>query len=361
MTGTPKATIYYGGFAFRGGGAFMHAQLLAKELERANWAVRLITLENLPLPLRYAPHLVSKIANWFVSPMGFYYKDRMTRLLYKWVFNRKTDLIIFEDIYLAWNSSVPSVTVLHAVWSDNLQSVSTTASAVARLVTSEERAIDAIEHPIITVSNQYRDLLVKTHGGSRRLPHVAVVPLGLDMSEFDKVCQPRRSEKSLIYCGALEPRKNVRFLLEVFRQLYERDSDYRLTIIGNGPDSGELERYVLQHSLPVTFRGRLNRNDVIPELHHHTVYVHPSVKESFSFSLLEAKIAGLRTVASKKLEVPHEFIDLPVSSFETEDWITAIRNADTAVAKDVDRKIYSTQRMMNDTLRSAFEGGEERA
>lgn len=333
----------------------MHAQLLAKELERANWTVRLITLESLPLPLRYAPHLVSKMVNWFDSPMGFYYKDRVTRLLYKWMFNQDTDLRIFEDIYLTWNSYFPSVTLLHAVWSDNLQSVPTKAHAVSRLLTAEERTIDSIDHPIITVSNQYRDFLLKTHGRSRRLPHVAVVPLGLDMSEFDIARDSRRCAKSLVYCGALEARKNVRFLLDVFRQLHKADSDYRLTIVGNGPDHDELERYVSQHSLPVTFRGRLSRSDVITELHHHTVYVHPSVKESFSFALLEAKIAGLKTVAFEGLEVPHEFIDVPVQSFEVSNWVAAIIGADDVAPQPINRDEYSSERMMSGTLRFARE------
>jgi glycosyltransferase involved in cell wall biosynthesis len=331
----------------------MHAQLLTKELERANWMVRLVTLESLPLPVRYAPHLVSKVVNWFDPPMGFYYKDRVTRLLYKWMFNHSTDLRIFEDIYLTWNSSTPSVTLLHAVWSDNLQSVSAEASAVARLVAAEERTIDSIEHPIITVSDQYRDSLVKSHDRSRRLPHVAVVPLGMDMSEFDVARDSRRSAKSLVYCGALEPRKNLRFLLDVFRQLHTADRDYRLTIVGDGPDHDELERYVSQHSLPVTFRGRLSRNDVIEELSYHTVYVHPSVKESFSFALLEAKVAGLKTVAFEGLEVPHEFIDVPVQSFEAGDWISAITCADDAAPQVINRDNYSSERMLSETLRLA--------
>jgi glycosyltransferase involved in cell wall biosynthesis len=331
----------------------MHAQLLTKELERANWTVRLVTLERLPLPLRYAPHLVSKVVNWFDPPMGFYYKDRVTRLLYKWMFNQDTDLRIFEDIYLTWNSSIPSVTLLHAVWSDNLQSVSAQASAVARLVKAEEETIDSIEHPIITVSDQYRDSLVKSHGRSRRLPHVAVVPLGMDMSEFDAAIDSRRSAKSLVYCGALEPRKNLRFLLDVFRQLHQADGNYRLTIVGDGPDHEELERYVVQHALPVTFRGRLSRSDLIEELSHHNVYVHPSVKESFSFALLEAKVAGLKTVAFAGLEVPREFIDVPVQSFEASDWMAAITRAGDAVPQPINRDDYSAQRMLTETLRLA--------
>jgi glycosyltransferase involved in cell wall biosynthesis len=361
VTGTRSATIYYGGFEFRAGGAFMHAQLLTKELQRHGWSVRVITLERLPLPLRYLPHLVNRLVNWFVPPMGLYYKGRVTRSLYKLMFRSQTDLIIFEDIYLAWNSSVPSVTLLHAVWSDNLQAFSAKAGAVARLVAAEERAIDSIEHPIITVSDQYRDFLVQSHGGSRRLPAVAVVPLGLDVTDFAAVAPAPHSPKSLVFCGSLEARKNLGFLLDVLRRLCERDAAYRLTIVGDGPDRAELEGYAMKHALPVTFRGRLGREDLIQELRRHSVYVHPSVKESFSFALLEAKLVGLKTVAYRGLEVPAEFIDVAVPGFDEADWLDAIVAAENAPARAFDAAKYSSRRMMQETLDLALGDAEGRA
>lgn len=355
MTVARKAIIYYGGFEFRGGGAFMHAQLLRDELERAGWAVRLITLEHLPLPVRYLPHVVSKVLNWFNAPLGFHYKGRVTRFLYKRLFDDPADLRIFEDIYLAWNSKTPSVTVLHAVWSDNLQGIEIRKNALPRLIAAEERAIDAIAHPIVTVSEPYRQLMINTHRGSRRLAEVEVVPLGLDMAAFAGAPLPERAAKSLVYCGALEPRKNVGFLLEVFRALHAADPDYSLSIIGNGPDEEKLAAYVAEHRLPVTFLGRFDRAAVIAELPRHSAYVHPSVKESFSFALLEAKVSGLTTIAYEGLEVPDEFIDVPVKSFDTADWVKAVQAAGDAVRKPVDTAAYSTERMMRSTLRLAFE------
>jgi glycosyltransferase involved in cell wall biosynthesis len=354
VTDTRNATIYYAGFAFRGGGAFMHAQLARTELQRAGWGVELITLESLPWPIRYLPHVVSKVLNWFISPMGFHYKERLTRFLYKRFFDRDAQLRIFENVNLSWNSSVPSLTLLHAVWSDNLQSISADAAAVTRLVRAEEKVIDSITHPIITVSEKYRDFLLGTHSRSRRLHHIAVVPLGLDLAEFDVTDQPQHSAKSLVFCGGLEARKNLRFLLGVFRQLLRLDGQYRLTIIGDGPDRGDLEWVAIQHALPVTFHGHLNRTDVIRELRLHSVYVHPSVKESFSFALLEAKLAGLTTVAYKGLEVPSEFIDVPVPSFDEGDWLAAILSADDALSKEISADVYSSRRMMQDTLNLAF-------
>ncbi|HEY0148217.1 MAG TPA: glycosyltransferase family 4 protein [Allosphingosinicella sp.] len=354
MTDARHATIYYAGFAFRGGGAFMHAQLLTKELQRSGWEVRLISLESLPLPVRYLPHVVSRLVNLFARPMGLYYKDRMTRFLYRFIFDSDADLLVFEDIYLAWNSPTPSVTLLHAVWSDNLQAFSIEAPAVARLVAAEERAIDGIAHPIVTVSDQYRDFLVQSHGNSHRLPAATVIPLGIDVTEFAGAAPAAGAPKSLVFCGSLEARKNLRFLLDVFRRLHREDDAYRLTIIGDGPDKAELERYATEHALPVTFRGRLGRADLVQELRRHSIYVHPSVKESFSFALLEAKLSGLKTVAYVGLEVPAEFIDVTVEGFDEADWLGAILAADTTPSKPLDAATYSSRRMARETVDLAF-------
>lgn len=355
MAETKRATIFYGGFAFRGGGAFNHAKLMREALQLEDWDVALITLECLPAAFRYLPHVVGKISNWLDPPMGFYFKDRLTRFFYKHLLARRAQLHIFEDIYLSWNSNVPSVTVLHAVWSDNLQSMVTAPSAVKRLVRAEELTIDSIAHPVITVSQAYLDHLKCSHQGAYGISSVVVVPLGLDVTRFDGVGEPERPENSLVYCGSLEARKNLSLLLRVFKSLYASDASYRLTIIGDGPDRDHLERYALQNLLPVTFRGRLSPSEVVGELTKHSLYVHPSLKESFSFALLEAKLAGLRTVAFIGLEVPREFIDVPVDSFDEAAWITSIRSAHLIEPVMVNRGAYSSNAMMHATLQLAFQ------
>jgi glycosyltransferase involved in cell wall biosynthesis len=350
-----KAIIYYGGFEYRGGGAFMHARILCKELERAGWQVDLITLERLPLLLRYLPHIVGRVLNFLRPPMGFYFKDRLTGWLYKLMFNHSVQMRIFEDIYLSWNSGTPSVTILHAVWSDNLQSIVAKKPVVRKLVAAEEMRIDSIEHPIVIVSDAYHQFLSQTHLASSRLPDIHVVPLGVDLAEFDGSNEALVAEKSLIYCGAMEARKNLRFLLLVFKRLQERDPDYRLTIIGDGADGAFLKEFCVQNKLQVTFLGRLGRVAVLKELRRHRLYVHPSVKESFSLSLLEAKLSGLTTIAYGGLEVPAEFIDVPVSSFDEDEWLAAIARGGAVQTIEVDAARYSSQRMMVKTLELAHE------
>ena len=140
--GAIKATIYYGGFLHKAGGAFMHAICIKKELEKLGWQVSLITLDSLPIWCRYLPHITQILFNLIKMPLGFAYKGKITRLLYKQYFLIEDNFRIFEDIYIAWNSKVPSVTILHAVWSDNLQTYSLKTGVENKLKKVESRIIN---------------------------------------------------------------------------------------------------------------------------------------------------------------------------------------------------------------------------
>ena len=325
----PRALLFYGGFPRRGGGAYLHAIAFEKELTAMGWHVRLVSLDSLPVSVRYIPHVIEKAINLLAKPLGFFYKGRVTSFFYRLFIRDRADFYLFEDIYLAWNVPMPAVTLLHAVWSDNLHAFAVTEAQLHRLIRKEASTISAIQHPIATVSQPYRDYLEKTHFSHAPLSkHLEVVELGLDTRLFPTV--PRSTvDLSLIYCGSLEKRKNVAFMLDVFERIVAVAPNAKLTIIGDGPDGPWLENQSSQRRLNVNFKGRLTHEQVILELQRHSVYLHTSKKESFSFSLLEAKLCGLRTCALADLEVPDAFIDEGFDSFDADEWAARILAIDT--------------------------------
>ena len=341
--------IYYSGF-IRFGGVFSHVGALEVELRRIGWMVTVITLDSLPIWCRYIPHLTEKLVNFFDIPMGFLLKDRVTRYFYKLLFNYDVDLRIFEDIYVSWNSKTPSITMLHAVWSDNLQSYSISPHQQNKLRRLEAIIINEIEHTVATVSFPYLKYIKETHFAGNLAKEIEVIELGIDQSKFLKSrCENR---KSIVYVGALEARKNVLFLLKVFKRLFEKDPEYKLTVIGDGPQMRELTDFVIANRLPVNFLGKLVHEAVVAELFLHEIYLHTSVKESFSYSLLEAKLAGLKTCAYSQLQVPEGFIDLRIDSFELDRWISGIENIGSlSVPFDVEK--FSVEKMTIATLELA--------
>ncbi len=182
------------------------------------------------------------------------------------------------------------------------------------------------------------------------MPPLDVIPLGVSQSGAPQNGRTQRAVRSIVYCGSLEPRKNVFFLLKVFKKLVSDHGSYALTIIGDGPDMEGLQAFATDHGLDVRFLGRLDHDSVIEELRRHSIYLHTSVKESFSFALLEAKLAGLSTCAYQGLQVPSEFIDAPVESFEIDDWCSAVASI-RPPSEPFDGSRYTSVAMTNDTLR----------
>lgn len=349
----PTVNIYYGGFRSQSGGAFFHAINLEKVLSQRGWKVEVITLDSLPAWCRYIPHLVERVVNFFYAPFGFIYKADVTKILYRRILNNRVDLRVFEDIYISWNSNTPSITILHAVWSDNLQAISVPGGRGRCFRKREIAIINGILHPVATVSYPYRDYICQEHFNGALTKNIDVIELGVDQSKFVSNPEEERERKSIVYAGALEARKNITFLLDVFKRLYDLDSGYKLTIIGWGKNRRKLENFVSEHGLPVRFLGRLENDKVLSELHRHEIYVHTSVKESFSYSLLEAKLAGLITCAYSKLEVPKEFIDVGFDHFLVEEWCYGIKNIYSGSFDEFDGSNYSSERMTKATLNLA--------
>ena len=97
--------------------------------------------------------------------------------------------------------------------------------------------------------------------------------------------------------------------------------------MGDGPQKTELKEFAKGNNLKkLNILGRLSYDEVISEMPKHTYYVHTSLKESFSYALLEAKLSGLITIAYSKLQVPKEFIDIKMGSFDENQWVQKIES-----------------------------------
>jgi len=343
------AIIIYGGFSARGGGVFTHVRTVERELKRRGWRVRIITLDTLPLFLRFFPHIVEKFFNFFAMPLGFFYKGRLTRFLYRLIIREVADLYIFEDIYLSWPVDGPAVTFLHAIWSDNLQAYCLEQGVIDGLVSREAAIINQIEHRVVTVSFPYRNYLEYSHFRDNAIARsICVVELGLDIDKFPLIARPVFA-RSMIFCGSLEARKNLLFMLQVLELVSEVDPTATLTIIGDGPDRRSLEKVAYDRQLSVNFKGRLSNDSVIDELQRHSIYLHSSIKESFSLALLEAKLCGLTTCALSDLQVPNDFIDLGFESFDARLWARAILSVQQSTMSPKLRE-FSARRMVDSIL-----------
>jgi glycosyltransferase involved in cell wall biosynthesis len=99
----------------------------------------------------------------------------------------------------------------------------------------------------------------------------------------------------VLFLGRLVSYKRVNDLLVAFSILEQRGRNYRLTIIGDGPERSTLETIAQEHQLAhlVTFVGRAVGSQLEQYLLSHKVMVVPSDREAFGLVALEGIAAGL--------------------------------------------------------------------
>ncbi|MCP4601484.1 MAG: glycosyltransferase family 4 protein [Proteobacteria bacterium] len=124
---------------------------------------------------------------------------------------------------------------------------------------------------------------------------IDIVFNGVDTDEFTSITTDRRSEKILlISTGRLIQRKGYEYLLEALKGR----SDFELVLIGDGNSRETLIKMADDLDINVNFLGRLERSELINQLHLADVFVLPSLNEGMSNSVLEALSCGLPVVAT---------------------------------------------------------------
>ncbi len=128
---------------------------------------------------------------------------------------------------------------------------------------------------------------------------VSLVPNYIDLEMYRKVKNTKRDPNTILYLGRLEKRKGVKYLLEAFAELAERDKKVRLVIAGDGREREKLEDWVKNHKVPrVKFMGAISESKKVSLLKSASVFCSPAIYgESFGVVLLEAMAANTPTVA----------------------------------------------------------------
>jgi phosphatidylinositol alpha-mannosyltransferase len=131
---------------------------------------------------------------------------------------------------------------------------------------------------------------------------VDIIPNGIDLAHF----RPRRQSAgvtkngpTILYVGRLENRKGVKYLLQAFQLLQERQPDVHLLLAGDGPDREKLEQLCEELDLQnVQFLGFIDEATKLDLLQTSDLFCSPAIfGESFGIVLLEAMASGCVTVA----------------------------------------------------------------
>ncbi|MDT8328012.1 MAG: glycosyltransferase [Roseovarius sp.] len=137
------------------------------------------------------------------------------------------------------------------------------------------------------------------HWAKLHIVHCGVDPLRYDAPAPD-------ASAHLLFVGRLAAVKGVPVLFAALRDLLATHPDLHLTLVGDGPERGDLERGAQAMGLGahLTFAGYRSQSEVAALLAHSTALVLPSFAEGVPVVLMEAMAARLPVITTRIAGVP---------------------------------------------------------
>lgn len=146
-----------------------------------------------------------------------------------------------------------------------------------------------------------------------------VIHNGISLSEFaynEEIREEKRTQMGLVdykvigHIGHFSYQKNQEFLIRLFAEIYERDHNYRLLLVGEGDTIKECQDLVSTLKLKdaVIFFGETN--DVKSLLQVIDVFVFPSRFEGLGIAVIEAQAAAVPCIVSTAIPLEANITNL---------------------------------------------------
>ena len=174
--------------------------------------------------------------------------------------------------------------------------------------------------PFLKVIWKNADALVANSEGLQQMAlgfydkkEVKIIPNGVDTDYFmpsDRMNKDN-SEINILFVSRLIERKGLQFVIPGLKEIIENsDKKIRLTVVGDGPYRGQLEKMALENDVTgyISFEGYKNKTELPGYYHNADVFILPSKKEGMPNVVLEALACGLPVVMTP-CEGAEELVD----------------------------------------------------
>ncbi len=164
-----------------------------------------------------------------------------------------------------------------------------------------------------------------------------------------------------IYLGRIAPEKNGRVLLEAFGLAHQKNSAFRLVVVGNGPSFEEWKEWTreLQIEGAVHLAGALPVGEVPSALSAADLFVSSSVSEVHPLTFIEAMASGLPCLGTPSPGVRDSIVD-GVNGWICAPEANAFSHAITNALSDADELRKRGERARQSSLEYSIEANAER-
>lgn len=291
------------------GGIEMQVHDLAQHLQRAGHQVVVIT----PTP---GPELMDGVRvirmDVPLLPMDIPYAPSTFRRIADLLDREQVDVahfnggivspVAFVGAYNAQAAGIPTIITTHCLWSY--------ATPLFHLL---DKKYQWTRWPVVLSAVSDVAAAPIHQIGGRKGVAVTILPNGIENDTWHVTPQPRdASVVTIVGVMRLAPRKRPLHLLKMIKRVHDQTpagTTLRLVIIGEGPERGQLEKFIAANGLGhvVDLAGRRTREEIRECFARSDVFVAPANLESFGIAALEARCAGLPVVAKARTGI-REFI-----------------------------------------------------
>ncbi len=132
--------------------------------------------------------------------------------------------------------------------------------------------------------------------------NIEIIKHGITLPRLSKII--KKNEKlTFVFFSRIHPSKNLMRIVEIWKNNYFFD-DYKLDIYGEIEDVQYFNNFKSQikNSENISYKGRINNNNLNYKLSKYDIFLHPSNSENFGLVILEAMSCGLFPVVNKKID-----------------------------------------------------------
>lgn len=205
--------------------------------------------------------------------------------------------------YLSWKYHVPLVFTYHTRYEQYLHYVGL--SRFGRIMPAYVRSYTRRCDMVLAPTPLMKEYLEEIGSGA----DISILPTGLtrdsfypDRERMDRLRRELAGDKKYLFCtvARLAKEKNLEFLLRCMKLRKETcGSDFKLALIGDGPERKELEKKAARYGIKdeVVFAGRVPNTEIKNYCGASDLFLFSSLSETQGIVLLESMAAGTPVLA----------------------------------------------------------------